>query len=115
MRIDFAQAMRCGCEQPYQNLTMDGTTISCQTANLCIINLVCTCRGKLVTANLCAAHPCDKRMRTAAARLCACAVEQGRAYWSADLDELTGALEQLDLACLAELCVRPRVPSPAAG
>jgi hypothetical protein len=45
MRIDFAQAMRCGCEQP-QNLTMDGTTISCQTANLCIINPVCTCRGE---------------------------------------------------------------------
>jgi hypothetical protein len=59
MGTDFAQAMRCGCEQPYQNLTMDGTTISCQTANLCIINPRCTCRGEAADPrlNLCAAHP----------------------------------------------------------
>jgi hypothetical protein len=41
MNIDYAKAMRCECEVPYQDLTADGTTISCQAANICIINPWC--------------------------------------------------------------------------
>lgn len=37
MNIDFAESMRCQCAHPYRNLTWDGTTISCQTRNLCIV------------------------------------------------------------------------------
>lgn len=37
MRINFPESMRCECDVPYRNLTWDGTTISCQTHNLCIV------------------------------------------------------------------------------
>lgn len=36
MNIDFADSMRCRCEQPFQHLSADGITVSCQTRNLCM-------------------------------------------------------------------------------
>lgn len=37
MDINFPEATRCKCENPCGDLTLDGTTISCQIENLCIV------------------------------------------------------------------------------
>jgi hypothetical protein len=37
MNIDFAEDTRCKCANPCGDLTLDGTTISCQIENVCIV------------------------------------------------------------------------------
>jgi hypothetical protein len=116
MGIDFAQAMRCGCEQPYQNLTMDGTTISCQTANLCIINPWCV---PVEEKQLVHGSTFAQRILVPNARARQLLRDFARVQWSkgkrtggVDLDELTEALCQLDLACLAEIVRAAALPVP---
>lgn len=118
MRIDFAAAMRCGCERPYQDLTMDGTTISCQTAQLCITNPWCVPseEKQLVRGSAFA-----QRILVPSARARALLRDFARVVWSGrtraggtDLEELAGALCQVDLECLAEVVRAAAVAVPAA-
>lgn len=111
--LDYGKSLTCECEGPCQAVTADGTTISCQAANLCqyapwMVDL----EEDQLTHGSAFAQRILVRSARARELLRDFARKQGGGV---DLDELTNLLCEAGLRCLAEVVSAAASPLPNAA